>query len=762
MRRLIFYISFASLLFAGCNPTKRLQDDQKLLNKVKIKSSTSVLEEDELYAIVKQKPNRRILGFIRFHLGVYNMYKSDKESKIKETIGEAPVIYDSTLTEKSRVQLSRYLGQEGFFENEVTADVTYKKKKVNVRYNIEAGPAYTIDSIAYRIKDPGINNMIKSNLAQSKLKPGMRFNIDKLEEERQRLVAVMRNNGYFDYSADYLKFEADSTGRKRKVKLYLTDRLFRKKLPETDSVILTNHTRYYINNIHVYMDANSQTATHSMHQIDPEKGEDFFFHYIGIPRTRPKTVARKIFFKPDELFRLKKYDRTYKRLTDLGVFRSINIKFQKVEDSDNQLDVIIELKSGKSKSVIAELQGTNNNGNLGIYFNTGLQHRNLFRGAENLALKIRGGLQSQPPLYSTEDTSTLEIPFFNTYEFGPELEFHLHRFLLPIREEKFSKNISAETEFKITYNYQQRVDYSRHLLKGSMGYSWNETPQKRHVIYPIDLSLIKLDPGKAFKSFLDTTQDAFIYNSYKDHLIPASSYSFIFKNNTPNKQRDFSFFRFNFEVAGNFLRGIDLLTGATKNVATQHFELFDIRYSQYVMADLDYRHYFMFQSSSFATRAYFGYAVPYGNTDVMPFQRAFFSGGANEMRAWQTRSLGPGSVPDSLLLSSIDEIGDMKFETNLEYRFDLTKLFEMALFLDAGNIWLRNDPYRPAAQFAFNKLWRDLAMGTGVGFRFDFTFFIIRLDVATRIKDPGSANPEKVGFMFNTPPNLNLGIGYPF
>ncbi len=725
---------------------------------MKLKSDAKSLDKEDLEAIIKQKPNRKILGFLRFHLGVYNMYKKDKKAKIKETVGEPPVVYDSILTDKSVLQLQRFMRQRGYYKSDVTAEVKRKKRKVKVRYNVVANNPMMVDSITYKIDDRRIRNLMLGHKHLGKLEPGMRFDFDALEEERTRITRLLKNNGYLEFAKQYIRYEADTTGRKGNAHVYVVDKPFKFRPEDKDTVIEKDHIWYYIHDVHVYINCDKNNFTES------EEREGFFFHYIGRPKVKTKTLARKIFLHPGELFRLQKYDDTYHRMGELGVFKSVNIRLEKSTAGDNLVDVYIDLTNSKSKSIVAEAQGTNNLGNLGIFVNTGVQFRNAFRGAENVAIKFRGGVQAQPPVFTEGDTtqSGEKVPFFNTYELGPELELNLHRFLLPIREERFARNLAPQTKFKILYNFQERVDYSRNLLKTSMSYSWNENQYKRHVISPVALSLISLNPEPSFQAFLDTTTDAYIFNSYKDHLIAASSYSFIFKNNTPNKLKNFSYFRFNFEGAGNLLRSIDLMRGSPKDVATQHFELFNIRYAQYVMGDIDFRHYFLFRSSSFATRVYVGYAVPFGNLDVMPFQRAYFAGGANEMRAWQARTLGPGTVKETDISSSIDQIGDTRFETNLEYRFDITKIIELGLFIDAGNIWLRSDPARPEARFAFGNLWRDMAIGGGVGLRLDFNFFIIRLDLANRMKDPGSGNPLNFGILTDHPPNLNLGIGYPF
>ena len=297
----------------------------------------------------------------------------------------------------------------------------------------------------------------------------------------------------------------------------------------------------------------------------------------------------------------------------------------------------------------------------------------------------------------------------------------------------------------------------------NFGYFWKAGKYKKHFVYPINNSLIKLNSTPEFQKTIEDENNPFLKNSYTDHFINASSYSFLYNNQRLNVRRDFTYFKFNSEIAGNFLSAYNQITNKKyDNPDSESWNTFGIRYAQYAKADFDIRLYNQTETTAFVKRLFVGVGKPYGNLDVLPFEKSYFGGGANGIRAWQARSLGPGSLDSSLIGNSINQIGDLKIEANLEYRFKITKVIEGATFIDAGNIWiLEVDELRPNAEFKFNKLWNDLAMGVGIGLRLDFNFFLIRFDLAAKLKDPSKSDPTELNLNWKQP-NLNLGIGYPF
>lgn len=748
-----------------------------------------MVDEDDIKSVIKQKPNRQLFGFIRFHLWLYNhslrkkekiekknqkktkvkVKKRNKKEKINTSVGEPPVILDTLLTQKSEVQIKRYLNGKGFFKSEVTSkykDYRFlgfkQKQQKKIVYSIYTGRAYKINNKSYISKDSTILYYIKQDTTKSLVKRGDSFDVDKLEAERTRITKMLKNLGYYYFDKELITYKADSTGKKEKIDLIYNVKGMPVKA--NDTVIYKIHRKCYINQINVFVNCDkngnkdnyTQTIVEDINFYEPEGKNQYNY----------KTLAKAVLFKLDNYYQLAQHDATYKRLAELGVFKFVTIDINPTPNDEILLNVNIVLTSSKSKSITLEPKLTNNIGNLGVYANVGFQNKNTFKGAEKLTLSLAGGLQAQQLLFedASQQQSDLEkIPYFNTYEIGPEIKLEFPKLFIPfLNQDKVSENSNPSTEFDLVYNFQKRQDFSRNVFKASMGYKWNETRQKQHIIQPLEVSLIRLFPSPAFKDFLATSNDAFVINSYKDHLIAASTYSFIFKSDL-NKKRNYSYFRFNLEAAGNLLNLYSNLTNNKKDTATDSYNIIGIRYAQYVKADVDFRRYFNFRGSSFVVRNYLGAARPYGNLNVMPFQRAFYGGGANEMRAWQVRTLGPGGLADSSIFTAIDQVGDLKFETNFEYRFDITNLFEMAVFTDMGNIWLLDkDTHRPDAEFQADKIWKHMAIGTGVGLRLDFSFFILRFDLGFKLKNPARDNPYSIGFQKNESGVFNLGIGYPF
>jgi len=315
---------------------------------------------------------------------------------------------------------------------------------------------------------------------------------------------------------------------------------------------------------------------------------------------------------------------------------------------------------------------------------------------------------------------------------------------------------------KSAFLFEQRPNYTRFLGSTSFGYKWNPTNQTQHIINPIEINLVRIFPDSLFSEKINTLSPG-LKSSYKDHLIVGINYSFIATNKRNNKQRNISYFRGNIETAGNMLRSGNKLFNSAKMGET--YQILGITYSQFVKTDIDYRFYHnIINEQQLAIRVSLGFGLPYGNSEFLPFEEAFSLGGANSIRAWQFRSLGPGKYNDDGI-NSFDKTGDIKFESNIEYRFPLFSVVEAALFFDAGNIWyLNHNEQFDGGEFIPKDFISEIAMGTGIGTRLNFGFFIIRLDGGIRIKDPSKPTGQRYVFTKNQLKdiNWNIGIGYPF
>ena len=750
------------MLFA-CGPTRHLKEDQKLLSKVKLKSENSKFQED-LLSLSKQKPNRKFLGLFKIYLGVYNLYYNKEESKIKEKIGEPPVIYDSSLSDASVKAMHQYLNNRGYYNNEVSYEAkTFKKQKVKLRYQVNKGERYEIAKLNYAIEDSLIDQIVRSDSTNRKLEPGTPFDLDYLKDERERLEELIKNHGYYKFSREFILFEVDTFQRKKTANVNIAIKKVQDKYQGTDSLVKRNHRPFQIRKVMVRTNYN---LSDKILNADRDQVDSIYFENYGNYEIKPITLARLITIRPGQLYSLERQEATYSNLSGLGIYSLVSIQYEDDYSTENSgLVVYIDLTPYKQKSLSVQTEGTNNGGNLGLNGNLTFQNKNTFKGAERLNVKFRGGLEVQQLL--TEDSDRdLELGGgilpFNTFEFGPEVSLEIPRFLIPFASQKrFSVKGNPRTTFNASYNYQERPDYVRNVSSAFVAYSWNETSTKKHILQPFDLSYIKLDPSPEFQQLLEGINNPFLRNSYTDNLILALKYSFIFNNQAKRKGRNYLYFRVNAESAGNsidaFSEGLNLRRNEDGSK-----QLAGIRYAQYVRSDFDLRYYQKLNAKTkMVYRLASGLGVPYGNSEAMPFEKSFFAGGANNIRAWRARELGPGALPDSSE-SDVDQIGNMQITTNLEYRFPISKLFEGAVFVDAGNIWnVEQEDSRESTEFEFSSLWRSTAMGVGAGLRLNFTFFILRFDIATPVKDPSNKNPYLIQTRWQET-NLNFGIGYPF
>lgn len=793
------------LLFTiiSCRITKNIPPGKKLLVKNEIKGVPKYISADDLEPIIRQKPNRKIL-FFKFNLWMYYFYKPEKvdasleqkqrkidkknakriakgkepldqepktfKSWITRTIGEPPVLIDTMQTRKTCENMSAFMKNKGYFyaavDYEVIPKPAFRKdkaKKAKVIYKIHPGPLYIIDSIGFRLDNRDLAKIILSECLSFFNLKGKPFDLDRLDAEREKFAKAIKNSGYYYFSKDHIYFEADTSRKPQKVDLYINVKKLREKVITSegkDTIILRNHRPVYIGKI--YVKQQYDPSQPELNFTDTLEINGIYFIQNKNALYNPKAIAFQILMKEGELYNETKHLLTYSRLNAMKTFRYVNIRFEEDPVKKNVINCFILLSPAPTHSVNLEVEGYNSGGFLGTSGNINYQNRNLFGSAEILNLKFKGGIEAQPLIFQKNSQNEIinNLPF-NTFEYAPQIDLEIPRFLLPMRIDKVSQRSSPKTRFSALYNYQQRPDYQRTLTRGFLEYSWNETDYKKHTVTPFEISLLKLNPDPAFQAFLDTTTDLFIVNTFRNQLIPALKYSFIYNTQSKPKMIDFWFIRTELETAGNLLQLYSNVQKLPLDEQGSH-KIFGIRYSQYVRAILDLRYYFKYPKTTFAYRFFGGIGIPYGNVNTLPFEKNFFAGGANGIKAWQVRTLGPGSMPDSLISSPINRLGNVQLEGNFEFRFPISGFIKGAYFIDVGNIWqLKKDPAKPNAEFAINRLWRDLAIGSGIGIRLDFDFFLIRFDFGVPFKNPNSANPYQIKPDIKRTP-LSLGIGYPF
>jgi hypothetical protein len=506
-------------------------------------------------------------------------------------------------------------------------------------------------------------------------------------------------------------------------------------------------------------------------KLDTLVSKDYIFTFSGKLKYRPELFYDLNRMKDSVYYSLQNAEKTYRALNRLKQFRLINISFSETNsltgDSIPLLDCNMQLSPLPRQNFSVDVEGTNSSGNLGIAGNFNFQHRNVFRGAEIFDLQLRGATERQQALMNNSSFD------FNTQEFGFESSLTIPKFLSFINGKRLFTFQIPETKFTVGYNYQKRPDYTRTITNLKYGYNWKTTDFVYHTLNLIDLNYVHLYDQNP--EFINSIKDLYIKSSFTDHLILASNYSWMYNTQNIGKREDYKYYRINLESAGNILalysgvinKAKTNVTDTLTHQVSSYSEILNTRFAQYLKGDFEYRYgHIIDKISSVVGRAFVGIGFPFGNFNVLPFEKKYFTGGANGIRAWQVRSLGPGTYKAASNIYP-NQSSDIKLEANFEYRFKLIWMMEGALFVDAGNIWAINSKdNREGAVFKINEFYRQIAVGSGVGLRFDFTYFLFRLDLGLKMRDPSLAAgkrfiPGNYAFSSNQL-NLSFAIGYPF
>ena len=764
-----------------------MPDGASLLNKNHISINKEGIKKSDLIPYIKQVPNKRIFG-TRFHLGLYNISNINKEKwphNWLRKIGEEPVIYDSYLTTKTREQIKSYVTSKGYFDGHVSDTVHTISKKSDVFYNIDLLRPYTIRNLTYEIGDSNIRNLCFFDSVNCLIQRGKPYDVDVLQAERTRFERFIRDHGFFGFTNDYISYKVDSTVGNRQVDLKYDVRNFT-RLDANNRISTGPFAVYTIKNIYIYPDFVPKEALEGgeayLKSLDTTNYKGYYFITSRKkPEVKYDLIIQALYLKAGSVYNVTSTEQTQTHLLSLKIYRLVIINYNDSKDNESlqgmelKLDCNIQLSLLSQQSYKIELEGTNSAGNLGGALNLIYQHINLFHGAELFSTKLKGAYAA----YAQKDKR-----LSSTSEYGLETSLRLPKFIVPFfKFENFVKKFNPYTTILAAYNFQKLPVFTRTVANATFGYNWKAGNYKEHIFNPIQFNIVKLpfiDP--VFKAMI--LSSTYQTGSYTEVLILGGNYSFIFNNQKIKNSRDYWFLRVNAETSGNFLSTIYNLSGARKDSSAVQKDLSGSQkivnsyhflgqpFAQYVRTDIDIRYNYKFNNvGSIVYRGFFGIAIPYGNSSAVPFEKQYFGGGANGIRAWQVRSLGPGSYnpypPGDTSKVFLNETADIKLEANAEYRFKLFWILEGAVFLDAGNIWSYiDDPARPGSQFRFNKFYKDIAIGTGTGFRFDFKFVIARVDVGMKLRDP-LLDGTSHWIMLNGPYRRDdftivLGIGYPF
>jgi outer membrane protein insertion porin family len=777
-----------SLSIFGCTATKFLKEGESFYGGHEIHFDTQgkrvgrkKILRTELEEYIQPKPNKKFLG-MRPSVWFYFIAGTPKKEKglksfIKNKLGKPPVYFTDATPDRTARTLSGQLKNEGYFQSEVGFTTKEKKHETIVNYNVLLPRPYRLDTIRYpRPQDSVYAPILRTLRETSLLKERQRFDLERMQAEQSRIEEELENVGFYYFDDRYLIFEADSTTGKRKVNVRL--RLEKGISPKAKRI-------YKINDVNIY--SSYELSIDSAVQSSLVQKVDGYNYIDSAGNFRPSVITRVINFKKGNIFRREDQDFTLHHLMGLGVFKFVNIKFSEVHPDSALLNTNIFLTALKKKSIRAEVQGISKSNNfVGPGLSLTFTNRNFLRGAELFEVKLNTA-------YEVQISSQTENKPLNAFEVGLEASLTVPRFISPIRIDYSSRKFIPKTVFKAGVNLQNRVGYFRlNSFNISAGYNWMETEAKTHELYPVDISFVQTD--KESQDFLDQLeQNPVLANSFQDQFIIGTRYSYTLNTQLTEdplekfeekKFRTHNFyFNGNVDVAGNLFYAIQRQFNKSSEVP---LTIFNQSYAQYVKGDIDFRYYHQFDlHNKLATRLIIGAGYAYKNAEVMPYIKQFSIGGSNSIRAFPARSLGPGTynVREDRTVDTqfIDQRGDIKLEGNVEFRFDIIKFLKGAVFVDAGNIWLLQredvkDPNdqleetRKGGRFHTDTFLKELAVGTGVGLRFDFNFFVLRLDTAfplripSRLDDPWVADNIDMGSSTWRKENLifNIAIGYPF
>jgi len=734
----------------ACSSTKYIADYQSIVKKVTIDSIDGKFEE-QAYNYVQK--DIRPASKLSINVPLYNFFNTKdgryKTSDIKP-FGTPPAILDSTLVEISRTQIEKFLKSKGYFQAKVTSDIKVEEKKAEIKFKANPGPAYFIEKLTDSIPNKNIKALYEENKTGiTHLHTGMQYDEDSLTYEREQIYRVMKENGYFYFLRPYVNFdvygaEASSKTNKIDLNLNVTD-------PANGP-----HKQFYIGYTHLLIAPSPDGLPDSARYKLSKDTLNGIIYTDFSRRYRRNPIVRYDFLKQGELYDIRKENLTFDRLYELNIFKNVKIDYYRRDSTSNKINTIILLTPQKVMSNRIEGEVPFNGGTVGFDLSNTYTNNNLFRGAERFELQVKGGLRSR----IGNGTS----PFKDIYQrdFSVSASITVPRLLIPFYNPTLGKNGMPHTTFSSSYIYALQKDVTvRRIFINSVTYDWSETKSKLHSFTPLNFEYRfgNLEKG------IDTTVLA--NNLYYAALLARKDitvgmkYYYTLNANKLNDLRSFVYLRAGTEIAGNLLQGVSKLTGSNSDAANGNpAKILGLPFNQYIRPEVDIRWYkHLGGDKQFIARLNMGLAYAYGNSfsSGIPLDKLFFAGGSSGVRAWQARTLGPGNYNREVLnekqrqsFFGLDQLGEMRIESNLEYRFTLTKKFfgatlKGAAFVDAGNVWnvtkiSATDGATPFDNekivFKLSKLAQQVAIGTGLGLRYDVQYFVFRFDVGLKLKDP--------------------------
>ena len=770
MKKGILYtiLLYLALSLASCSATKFVPDGSYLLDEVKIHTDNKEIKPSDMRLYVRQNPNSKWFSTIKTQLYVYNWSGRDSTkwfNRFLRKIGDAPVIYNESDAIRSQEEIAKAVQNLGYMGASVKRTTKTKKKKLKLFYEITSGKPYIVRTLKYDISDKKIAEYLRNDSTQSMLREGMLFDVNVLDAERQRITDYLLCNGYYKFNKDYITYTADTARNTHQVDLTLHLLPYKTYVGDTPK----EHFQYKINKINFITDYDvlQSSALSSIEINDSLHYNGFPIYYKDKLYLRPKVLVDNLRFASGDLYDERNVQKTYTYFGRLSALKYTNIRFFETQNGDStQLNCYVMLTKSKHKSISFELEGTNSAGDLGAAASVSFQHRNLFRGSETFMVKFRGAYEAISGLQPGYKNH-------NYTEYGVETSINFPNFLFPFLTSDFKRRIKATTEFGLQYNYQLRPEFSRTIASASWSYKWIQKQKIQHRIDLLDISYLYLPwiSSQFQEDYINKDKDNNIlkYN-YENRLIVRMGYNYSYNSaggalvNNTITTNSYSI-RAGFESAGNILYGISKMINMRKNKDGE-YAILGIPYAQYLKGDFDFaKNIIIDHRNSLAFHAGIGIAVPYGNAKVVPFEKRYFSGGANSVRGWSVRNLGPGSFAGDG--NFMNQSGDIKLDASIEYRTRLFWKFRGAAFIDAGNIWtIREYENQPGGVFEFDKFYKQIAVAYGLGLRLDLDFFVLRFDGGMKAINPKYKKAKErypiIHPRFSRDFAFHFAVGYPF
>ena len=694
------------LLLTACSETKYVSEGDYLLDRIKLKSDTKAryLNLTELRSSVRQHGNSRWFSAAKIPLATYSLSGRDTTrwvNRMLRSIGEAPVLYDSLSTQSSAANLEMQMRNKGYLRATVDVDNTIKGKRLRTTYLLHPGEPYFLRNIQYDIQDSAIAVLLANDdVMSSGLRSGMLFTADNLNAERTRITRYLADRGYYRFNKDFINYRADSVEGSNIVDLVLV--------------------------LQPYRDARVSNVPHQVYHIGKLR---YLSGNVGdsIIPLRRQVLRNNTFLEENALYAARDLQNTYNHFGRLDVVRYTNISFHE-HPEEPVLDCDIQLSTNKPSTLSFQPEGTNTAGDLGAAATLTYQNRNIFHGSENLTIELRGAYESIKGLEGYSTSNYVE------YSVGSRLTFP--RFIAPLLARSFRRRINATSEVSAQYDMQNRPEIYRRVFSVAWKYKWHDqNHHDRYQVDVLDLNYISMPwISETFRNeYLEntTSRNSILRYNYENLFVMKLGFGYSYNNG------DYAI-KANVETAGNLLNWASHALHFHQNAEGQYTFL-DLAYAQYARGTFDYtRNLRLDYNNQLVFHVGLGIAYPYGNSRILPFEKRYFSGGANSVRGWSVRSLGPGKfVGHDGRIDFINQTGDMKLDLNVEYRAHLFWKFNGALFVDAGNIWtLREYEEQPGGQFRFSTFLDQLAASYGLGLRLNFDYFIIRFDMGMKAVNP--------------------------